>query len=684
MYIPIEVSAKNFQSFELLNHKFFQSKSTLIQGENLSDDGQESNGSGKSTLAEVVYYCLIGSSSTGKRDFKLIRRGEKESNISLTLFNSIDKSTLIIERSLFLKKSSTLTIYINEINQSDKFATINDGNDFLLRLIGISSEDLKNFFLVNREKFKPFFKLSDTDSRELISRFSKLSFNDKITEILNKEIEEIETIIEQYNTDKEDVQKVIDSNDAKIEALREQLKNIKENNSKEKVEEAKKKAIEDIQIAINEIELKIKALSESNDLIDRSIQVQKQLKLDCENNRNLLSRCIKRLNDLDYRRLSNDIAQKISEIDLEIKKEVNKKKPIEKEITDFNKEKAALEIILSGKISCPKCSHEFIPTSMVSIKDANELINEINLTIENLEQKLKSIDVIISTKETLKNIDEMQLSKVNQKLTKQRNLIAKYETQLRTLVLSVFDNKISTLSNDRLNNTTLINKHRLDIDTKNNEIESIKESKNDNTLVIKSINESIKLNEAQKHESSVLLKEVEALLENENETLESKRSWLLNFKQFYVYLTNQSLKNIQDLCNKFLEQIDTNLRVQIEGFKYLSDGSIKEKITTVILRDDVEEDDYRSFSGGERGKLTLATILAFQELINNDCKNGGLDLLFIDEILDAVDGMGMKSFIDALNATKKTIYLTTHISVKDKEENVLLIRKINNKSYIVN
>ena len=158
MYIPIEVSAKNFQSFELLNHKFFQSKSTLIQGENLSDDGQESNGSGKSTLAEVVYYCLIGSSSTGKRDFKLIRRGEKESNISLTLFNSIDKSTLIIERSLFLKKSSTLTIYINEINQSDKFATINDGNDFLLRLIGISSEDLKNFFLVNREKFKPFFK----------------------------------------------------------------------------------------------------------------------------------------------------------------------------------------------------------------------------------------------------------------------------------------------------------------------------------------------------------------------------------------------------------------------------------------------------------------------------------------------------------------------------------------------
>lgn len=684
MYIPVEVNAKNFQSFELLNHKFFQGKSTLIQGENLSDDGQESNGSGKSTLAEVVYYCLIGSSSTGKRDFKLIRRGEKESNISLTLFNSINKSTLIIERSLFLKKSSTLRITINDEDQSKMFATINDGNDFLLKLIGISSEDLKNFFLVNREKFKPFFKLSDTDSRELISRFSKLSFNDKITEIINKEIKEIETTIEQYSTDKEDVQKAINNNNSKIEALKEQLKNIEENNSKQKVEEAKRKAIEDIQLTIDELELKIKNLKDSNDSINESIGIQKRLRLDCENHRNLLSRCIKRLSDLNYRKKSNDIISKISEIDLEIKKETDKNKLVEKEIVSFNKEKAALEIILSGKISCPKCSHEFIPNSEMGINDASGLIKEIDEAIESLEKKIQVTDTQIALKNTLKDRDQTELKRIDSKLTKQRNLITKYENQLKLLVLSNFDNKISALSKDVLNNDTLINNYNITITAKKGDIQNIKESKNDNTLVIKSINESIKLNESQREESSVLLKEVEDLLENENEILESKRSWLLNFKQFYVYLTNQSLKDIQDLCNKFLEQIDTNLRVQIEGFKYLADGSIKEKITTVILRDDVEEDDYRSFSGGERGKLTLATILAFQELINNDCKSGGLDLLFIDEILDAVDGVGMKSFINALNSTRKTIYLTTHISIKDKEENVLLIRKINNKSYIVN
>ena len=683
MFIPVEVTAKNFQSFETLNYKFNVGKSNLIQGENLSDAGQISNGSGKSTLAEIVYYCCIGSSSTGKRDIKLIRRGENESNISFTLYNSIDKSTLRIERDLFLKKSSQLRIFINKISQSDKFATIDDGNKFLLRLLGISAEDLKNFYLINRERFKPFFKLSDTDSRELISRFSKLSFNERLTQIIDKEIKDNQKILDDLKEDRNGINLNIVECQSKIDALKEQINNIVENNSPEKIEEAKKKAISLLDEQIEEIALKKQSIISLNVSLVDKITIQKELKIDCENNRNLILRTVNRLRKIDYTDKIQPIRQQISKIETDIKNITIEKKQINVSITDFEKEKSGIDVILSGKITCPKCSHQFLSNENITISEAEGLKKEIDVEIDNLSKLIDIKEKKIVSLENEREILEKSTKKYVEKVTKQSNLIRLYENKLQSLSLFVYDNEISRLTQETNKNKSQISSFEDEEKTKRSEIESIKNSKNDNTLVLDNLNKSIQLNSNSLTEYEDILKEIDSSIDKQVKVIENKQTWSSYFKQFYIYLTNQCLKSIQDLCNKFLEQIDTNLRVQIEGFKYLSDGSVKESINTVILRDDIEEDDYRSFSGGEKGKLTLATILAFQELINNNCPNGGMDLLFIDEILDAVDSEGMKSFINALNSITKTIYLTTHISIKDREENVVLIRKINDKSYIV-
>ena len=684
MYIPIEITATNFQSFESLVYRFPTGKSILVQGENLSDDGQESNGSGKSTLQEIPYYCLIGSSSTGKRDFKLIRRGEQESNITYTLFNSIDKSTLRIERTLYLKKSSTLKIFINDEDQKDKFPTIDEGNRYLLNLIGISSEDIKNFYLIGRERFTPFFKLSESQGRDLISRFSNISFTAKVENIINKEIEENSVILKELADDKTSLHEKVLEFESKIEALEEELENVKENNSPEKVKEAKNKAIEVISNEIIGFETEIQSLKRSQLLIQGNIKEQEKLKTDCENVRNLNSRALQRLSVINYTEKKQKIDQKVLSIETEITKLEQKKTLITKEIAGFNKEISGLEVLLSGSIACPKCEHTFIPGQDVDIEETKTLIEEVRAEVLRLEKEdLEKLIGEISTYQKKKTELLKQINLINTKQKRKDAIVMKCESALRLLKVSVFDNEISTLNRSLQTTLSDINNNENKIVTKKQNIESIKSNTGDNLLVIESIEKSIEKNQTNLSESKISLIEVEKEIEKYEEVEENKRIWILYFKQFYIYLTNQCLKTIQDLCNKFLEQIDTDLRVQVDGFKYLSDGSVKEKITVSILRGSVLEDDYRSFSGGEKAKLIFSTILAFQELINNSCPKGGLDMLFIDEILDSVDGLGMKNFISALNSLHKTIYLTTHISVKDRDENVLLIRKINNKSYIV-
>ena len=75
MYKPTKLEAKDFQSFEALSYDFEIGKAILIEGENRTDEGQKTNGSGKTSFAEMIYYLLLGSSSTGKRDLKLVRWG---------------------------------------------------------------------------------------------------------------------------------------------------------------------------------------------------------------------------------------------------------------------------------------------------------------------------------------------------------------------------------------------------------------------------------------------------------------------------------------------------------------------------------------------------------------------------------------------------------------------------------
>ena len=109
MIIPISLQLRNFLSFEDETIEFKQGVTTCIMGNNLTQENQKSNGSGKSAFQTGFEYALIGLSSRKVKDVELIRTGQDQANIILKVFDNINNETITIERSLFTKKSSTVS-----------------------------------------------------------------------------------------------------------------------------------------------------------------------------------------------------------------------------------------------------------------------------------------------------------------------------------------------------------------------------------------------------------------------------------------------------------------------------------------------------------------------------------------------------------------------------------------------
>lgn len=674
MYIPIEVTAENFQSFESLSYSFSQQKTILVRGENLSDPGQESNGSGKSTIEEVIYYCCLGSSSSGKRDIKLIRRGCEISKISLKFYNTISKTFLRIERELYKKKSSTLSIFVNEINQRDKFPSVPEGNKFLLGLLGVSSEDLQNFYLINRDKFKPFFKLTDVESRDLISRFTNVNYLQKIPDtIIAAEITKLEEEKSGLQEELVVLEKDLVSLNSKKSTYEEQIETIKGQSSSEEFEKVKAESVLLLQGELRVLEEEVKVYKK---VYDDEDALQDALQITLIH----VSNGIVRLSKFDYLKKITDIDSQILLLTKKRQADQDSISLLSSQITDFSESVAPLRLTLAGKVTCPKCSSEFIPGDVnANLSEIESVIREVEEAIESLSlQKTPYQEKITKSLETESSLRKektkysQQSSKRDQLVNRLRLEKAKTEGLVRSQVVKIDSTR------------KLLGEKRQAVLDKEVEISKVQKAEpEDNTILLGTVKGSIKKTEEE------IVKKVKEIQDKEKEILEvddllaEKRVWVLNFKQFYIYLTNKSLSTIQSLCNSFLERIETNLRIKFEGFKMLADKTVKEKITAVIYRDGEEEEDWRCFSGGERGKLIFSTIFAFQHLINMNCKSGGIDLLFIDEVLDSVDGVGMRSFVESLNKLKKTILITTHISMKERDEHTLLIQKVNDKSYIV-
>jgi len=606
MYNPTKIIVKNIGSFKEFTYDF-SNKVVLLTGENLTDEGQDSNGSGKSFFLESLCYSLTGGSFRKVTDSEIVREGESEGYILFTAYNEVLKKTLAIERTIYAgKKSSKLEIFINTEKQT-KITSVNEGNKFILDELGLSREDILNYFLISKERFTSFFSSTDSAKKDLISRFSKAIL--------------IDSALPFIQSDKNLVTQQILALEKKVTQITTRLEILEEGEDPIKLKEAEEKN----KIKKTEISKSIQTKKKENSKIF-------QTDIELEDSITQIKTKISNLKGIE------DLKEKIKTKEFRIANISKETLVLRRERKDAESVLDTIERNLAGVVECPKCEHRF----SLADPDFDE--------IESLEIK-EGVELLVL--EFVESIEKTGLE------------VPQLEIDIQLLNDEI--NKSSRIKSDMnisLNQTLgLLKQNKSTYDFNLRSISNLETE-------LTQLNEKSFESSVDPSKKKELLNDLKAIEKQMGVLTDEERGfdlWDLNFKSFKNFLTNKSLKNITNQTNFYLEKLGSSIRIKFEGFKELKDGSTREKIDTRVFKFGEDRGSFGKLSGGEKARVEIAVILSLSSLINMSSHSGGLNLVVVDEILESLDTTGLKSILKAMNNIDQHVILVTHGKLDTKE-----------------
>ena len=659
----VGLKLRNFLSFKELDYEF-EDKAILIQGENNSDSDQESNGSGKSAIQAGIEFCLFKNTSRKVKDIELINFDEDVSMVQLSMYCNVRQEQLTIQREIRRKSGTSLSIEINSIPQS--FATVNDGDKLLIDWIGINKEDLQNYYIINKERFRSIFSSSNREKIDIINRFSRASLIDGIDKLVNEDVLRVERHLTELIKEQTSLE-------SRLNVFNEQLfeeENFDFDGAKQLKIESIQRKIELIKIDIN---LKKEEIERNFNLIKNNEQESKEL----QENVDKLYTQLSEINGFDFTKETSELASEKNGLFTEKQRLEFQEQKYRVSIREVNETITDIEKNVKGSVTCPKCGHEF------NISDPNISIEEEKLALTSALNIKEKIQATLQSCITEINRYEDEVRKVNNELkvyqqkeqeqareisnlnSKIRNLLS--EVQQSSAKLNNFKNSIQLIENDILNKTQ-------QIEFNLNEIEEVKQQKRDDSRIV---DLKSKIKDVQ-HK----IKGVELDVSDTTQEIYNISQWIINFKKFRLHLANRSLMAIQANCNKFMQDIKSDIQIRWEGQKIMANGSLKDEIASYVIRDN-EVRDFWSFSGGERARMEYAMIFTLQKMINSTNKWGGLYFTSLDEISEGLDALGLQELMKSLDGLNRAVLITTHVINRSISDNVLLVRKENKVSRII-
>lgn len=686
MWYLTEFGCKNFISHKDTRYALVNNELTMIYGINEDVNKKKSNGSGKSVLLDIISFSITGDCLRKVNSIKeVINNQEKDCWAYCVLENKLYNKKMRVERTISTKSSQKIVIYLNDEEQSQlKDLHPRESDKFIEEELGISFDDLMNYYIISKFRYQSLFLANDKTKKEVINRFSKADIVDNVFPLIDNDIDSL-------TDDVNALEREIVSIDAKICVLEEQKTNIKDQNGREVLDEK----LETIRKKINDNDSKRVELSSEISSITSNIEICSDFISDFRNDIKFIDEKIENL-EKSKLPLEEILIQKRKEFQLVrpkykeridgIKKQISDLENENQESLDNHKEYDSLvkefEAYLRGEIECPKCKHHFVLNqneldvdqikkdieefkglieqekarrididtriSLLRVKDLidveKEIENEERSIIEQGEDskaKIAAIDIDINKWKLEKKDFEKKLDAHLKSNIEDENKIKRYEFQIERLKEEnvSYENQITTLENDWKNGTWVDECKKIE-----DQIQALLIEKEENQNAI------VELNSAKS----------------------KKEEWKSKFKRFKSFLANQSIYQIQDQSNYFLSKMKSDLIVFIDGFRELSNKKIKEEITVELSRDGINGESFGKFSGGEKSTADLSCILSMQNIINLTSHSGGLNFLGIDEILESVDEEGMNDIIYCLNNLKQTIVVIAH----SKPNNVIECNKV--------
>lgn len=618
MWNLTKIEINNFFSHHHSEYEFKNNCCTLIVGENRDKGGN--NGAGKTTLFEAITLALTGNTLRGLKKESFINWDYDQCLISLSLENKVLNQTLQITRQYFRGNKSAKVELIEDGEVNSHITSVNEADKRITELIGISREDLLRYFIISQDNFYTFFTAGDNEKKEVLNRITS-------ADMINSIIDKLAENKKEWERKKEDVQERMSANETRKETLAEQAEELREqadNDEDVKRIEELKKRLEKQRIVVTD---------ELSELSERVKKAESKI---------------------------NQAKSVISEIDVNSIKEQGKKlksqiKELQNTISENDTVIRLAKNDLKGKVSCPNCGETFIPDSELNLS-----IEETETLLASAQQENKDITKRISKLETKKDDLVVQLEDYE---TKKGELV-ELEFRAKTYERKQRD-KFEELKSIDLKSVRYVK-----------DIESLKSRVLDSSA-LKSIEEKIQACDKEHKELEVEMKPIEEELEEINYW-----NYYMGKNGFKTMLANKAVSVIEGSTNSYLRKFKSDLTVNINGFTILRDGSVREKIDVYVLQDGMNPQVYMGMSGGERGRVKLAGILALQHLINMSLNGRGLNLVILDETLEGgIDIKGTTEFMHILENVGGTILLITQkIDEINTIQNTLRVVKENGVS----
>jgi len=614
------ISANNFVSFAEVKY-FFDSKCFVISALNNDNSGQKSNGGGKTSFMDIIPVALLGYSLTGSSSKDLVSWFCEDGylTVGIRLLNKEHDLTCDISRKIYSNKTSS-ELSILVNGIVPKTLPTKRGVENGVDVKAGDAYILKEILDIKADDLLNYYLISG----KYYQPFLKVNTDRKLEVIgrfTNTTI--VDKVIENLELDinkvKDDIQICI-KNISETEGFILALESSFNDNAEQEFENEKAVKIEKVNLEIS-------------DYGDKILQSEEEIGA----NKKKLKKF------------------KLHEIDLATKKELEELSEQfdttseQDEETELGKSIQHIKNHLAGLITCPECSHKFHLRSKEAyteqdLKKYEKQLAEIQVVIKNKKEQCKEIDVLLD--EIYKQ--ERENKTIQSELDAIARTIKSLEQQQQRYVKEIdgLELRRKFIEGNSFSDTTKDINRRISI--KQKELHGLQEKR-----------------------------------EDLDKQLELKSKWVNYFSDFKFYLGNKPLQIITGLVNQYLEYTGSDLNLEIEGFKKLKSGEIKQALEPIIYRNGLNPQNIYRFSAGEVARLNICCDLAFQQLINNSSKYGGLNLYVSDELLNAIDSIGVQSVANALNDLDKTILLVTHSGADINFDNLIHIEKNNGISKLI-
>lgn len=410
-----------------------------------------------------------------------------------------------------------------------------------------------------------------------------------------------------------------------------------------------------------------------------------------------------------YNTKSENIQKKLNTIKQKIQSLENECKDLRKQKSDLEKDVSVLETKLAGVIECPHCHYEFtladdvdIEETRKELQDRKGEIQDIGNTIDDNNAALEEYDAdkkkqrqsceelvneksqlsteLLSSQSSVNGLST-HISNIQTELNQLQNNLSQTEGKIANMRNKMFDEVFDLIDDTKNSIDNTIKNLDLEIVNAQSTIDALEDANKD----LENVSETdvLKTLEDKKEKCQ---KEYDEAVANQSE-VEGRLNKLKQLEAYYVefktHLANTKIEALGHITNEFLEAIDSDIRIQFSGFTVLKSGKIRDKIFVSLLRDGVDCGSFGKFSEGEKTRVSLASILAMHKLTNLNCDPGkGLDLLVLDEILEACDEGGLTNTFEALNQLEITSLVVSHGNIAEGYPYRTIVNKQNGVSYI--